>query len=138
MCVTELVGALKSSIDPNVELLLGTCFRRALDSNDEILELAKVAIVAISAFCHEGKVLNFVVNNWNITSFMVKIACGISLEKLVPRIGTRFAIYKDNYIAIIQIIAQMLADGNFEVRRLGKKIYFKLLNTDIDKESLFE
>ena len=130
--------ALKTSIDPNVELLLGTCFRRALDPNDEILELAKQAIVAIAASCHEGKVLNFVVGNWNTTSFLVKIACGIGLEKLVPRIGTRFAIYKDNYIAIVKIIAEMLSDSSFEIRRLGKKIYFKLLNTDIDKESLFE
>lgn len=137
MCVSELAFALKSSLDPNVDNLLAACLRRALDSNQEIVDLAKAALVMMSSCCHEGKVLNFLVTNWNSQSFMVKIAVGICLEKLVHKIGRNFNFYRDNYIALVRIVGDMVCDGNFQVRRLGKKVYFKMLSTEIDKQDLY-
>lgn len=45
--------------------------------------------------------------------------------------------YKDIYLSLIYILTDMVSDKKYEVRRLGKKVFFKLLNSKvIDKNDL--
>lgn len=134
--IQELCPSLKSSLDQNVFSLLDVSLRRAVDANDLIKEEAKKALIQISIYLHEGKVLEFVISKWVSDDFMVMISLGLVLEKLGPRIGRNFGLYKCKCFAIIKLMSQMITSKILEMRRLGKKVFFKFLSSDADKSEI--
>lgn len=131
--IQELCPALKSSLDHSVTQLAEVCLRRAVDTNDLLREEAKKALIQIAVYLHEGKVLEFVINRWVNDDFMVMIGLGLVMEKLVPRIGRNYQLYQGKCQALTHDISQMVCSKILEMRRLGKKVFFKFLSSEADK-----
>lgn len=87
MCIGQFAQALRSGIDPCVEQMFTTVFRRCTDYNEYITQKAKKAIGMIAAYCHEQKVLNAIIKNWDLKNHQTKEILGIMIEKIIVRLG---------------------------------------------------
>jgi len=58
----------------------------------------------------------------------MKISIGLVMERVGPRIVRNLKLYEGKFLGLIKNTASMICDSTIEVRRLGKKIFFKLLS----------
>ncbi|CAD8189260.1 unnamed protein product [Paramecium pentaurelia] len=109
-----------------VQKMFTVCGVWLQDDNKQISQQAEQTMLDILRFCDDSQLQNILPNLYNKQSFNSKIYVGVLIEHLV--IKYQREIFKSvHFNNIIQLISQMVIDQSFDVRRIGKKVFFKIL-----------
>ncbi|CAD8114319.1 unnamed protein product [Paramecium sonneborni] len=109
-----------------VQKLFSVCGVWLQDDNKQVSQQAEQTMLDILRFCDDSQLQNILPNLYNKHSFNSKIYVGVLIEHLIIKYQSE--IFKSvHFNNIIQLISQMIIDQSFDVRRIGKKVFFKIL-----------
>ncbi|KRW99528.1 Armadillo-type fold [Pseudocohnilembus persalinus] len=135
LCMSEMEESLKEAMNTNINQLITVCLRRSLDKHELIQDYARQALVNAGKYTDTTRIINVLKSNYDSRINELKISIGLILEQLVQRVTVNYQNQEDLIFQdIIYFISEFVNDKLWEVRRLGKKVLFKLLSSDINQE----
>ncbi|KAM3132978.1 hypothetical protein pb186bvf_014974 [Paramecium bursaria] len=97
------------------------------DENKIVSAQAEETLLDIIRYCDDTQLSDIFPKLYNKQSFSSKIYVGVLIENLVLKYQQNIQ-KSPHFKQILQLISQMIVDISFDVRRQGKKVFFKILN----------
>lgn len=141
LALIDMVKTLKRSMDLEIESILGSVIKKALESNSFIGGHVNELLEAICENCSEARIVTALLNIMGANKSTVAIvnpAPQIKLrvincvEQIIARLGSKFLTFKDNE-KIISLLSTFLSEGSLELRKAAKRALLLASNESINQ-----
>jgi len=129
LLVQETLPLLGKALDKNIPSLLEVFLRQGQAKDRTLQQQARQALHALGNACSPGKLLNAAVQAWRKSNN--KADLGVLLARVSAKVTKAFDEHYENYGLLVEIIGEMVVNGSSVVRRSGKKILYKLLDSPL-------